>query len=129
VGKVGKSEINKLKTVSARAMRHQDSQSLPSHHHCFELVNFTFPHFTHTGAPQCLCVGVGGCVRAQSARACVLSARAMRHQDSQSLSSHHHCFELVNFTFPHFIQGQYTTHKCPFIIKRTAPNVYFHKSY
>jgi hypothetical protein len=57
--------------LSARATRYKDRQSLPSHYHCFDLVNFTFPHFTHTGAPQCLYVGVGAvraCVRVQSAR-------------------------------------------------------------
>jgi hypothetical protein len=49
----------------------------------------------------------GGCVRSRairtlSARACALSALAMRHQDSQSLPSHHYCFDLVIFSFPHF---------------------------
>jgi hypothetical protein len=50
-----------------------------AHHHCFDVVNFTFPKFTHTGAPHCLCVCgcVDACVRAGPSALVLCLGRAL----------------------------------------------------
>jgi hypothetical protein len=90
-----------VRVQSARYAPCRTASLFLADHHSFDVVNLTFPYFTHTGAPQCLCVSVR-CVRACARNPRAIRARYAPCRTASLFLAHHQSFDVVNLTFPNF---------------------------